>query len=59
MINFVTDGSGAFIKRDNPMKHFLKLLKRLHRMPKQALPLIRECSGTGKDESQMTLFKAY
>jgi hypothetical protein len=28
-------GSGAFIKRDNAMKHFLQLSKELHRGVKQ------------------------
>jgi hypothetical protein len=34
---FFYDGSGAFIKKDNAMKHFLKLSDRLTRMPKQPL----------------------
>ena len=28
---FFHEGSGAFIKKDNAMKHFLKLSKELHR----------------------------
>ena len=32
---FFHDGSGAFIGRDNAMKHFLKLSSKLIRMPKQ------------------------
>jgi hypothetical protein len=32
---FYYDGSGAFIKRDSAMKHFLKLSKELHRGVKQ------------------------
>ena len=32
---FFHDGSGAFIKKDNAMKHFLKLSKSLYRNPKQ------------------------
>jgi hypothetical protein len=32
---FFYDGSGAFIKRDNAMKHFLKLSKELYRGVKQ------------------------
>jgi hypothetical protein len=32
---FFHDGSGAFIKKDNAMKHFLKLSKSLYRDPKQ------------------------
>ena len=32
---FFHDGSGAFIKKDNAMKHFLKLSKELHRGVKQ------------------------
>ena len=34
---FFYDGSGAFIKKDNAMKHFLKLTDKLTRMPKQPL----------------------
>jgi hypothetical protein len=41
---FYYAGSGAFIKRDNAMKHFLKLSKRLHRIAKTATPLISEPS---------------
>ncbi len=37
---FGYDGSGAFIKRDNAIKHFLKLSAKLHRMAKQPTPLI-------------------
>jgi hypothetical protein len=33
--DFFYDGSGAFIKKDNAMKHFLKLSKELHRGVKQ------------------------
>ena len=33
---FYYDGSGAFIKRDNAMKHFLKLSNELHRGIKQS-----------------------
>ena len=32
---FFHDGSGAFIKKENAMKHFLKLSKSLYRNPKQ------------------------
>lgn len=32
---FHYDGSGAFIKKDNAMKHFLRLSKELHRGVKQ------------------------
>jgi hypothetical protein len=32
---FYYDGSGAFIKRDNAMKHFLQLSKELYRGVKQ------------------------
>jgi len=32
---FFYDGSGAFIKKDNAMKHFLKLSKELYRGEKQ------------------------
>jgi hypothetical protein len=32
---FYYDGSGAFIKRDNAMKHFLQLSKELYRGEKQ------------------------
>jgi hypothetical protein len=32
---FYYDGSGAFIKKDNAMKHFLKLSEELHRSVKQ------------------------
>jgi hypothetical protein len=45
--DFGYDDSGAFIKRDNAMKHFLKLSAKLHRMPKQPTPLISEPSGIG------------
>ena len=41
---FYYDGSGAFIKRDDAMKHFLQLSDKLHRMPKTAPPLITEPS---------------
>ena len=44
---FYYDGSGAFIKKDNAMKHFLKLSEKLHRIPKTATPLISELSGIG------------
>ena len=44
---FYYDGSGAFIKKDNAMKHFLKLSEKLHRIPKTATPLISEPSGIG------------
>jgi hypothetical protein len=42
--DFFYDGSGAFIKKDNAMKHFLKLSKKLHRTPKTGTPLISEPS---------------
>jgi hypothetical protein len=45
--DFGNDGSGAFIKRDNAMKHFLKVSAKLHRIPKQPTPLINEPSGIG------------
>jgi hypothetical protein len=32
---FFYDGSGAFIKKDNAMKHFLQLSKELYRSEKQ------------------------
>jgi hypothetical protein len=41
---FYYDGSGAFIKKDNAMKHFLELSEKLHRIPKTATPLISESS---------------
>jgi hypothetical protein len=41
---FHADGSCAFIKKDNAMKHFLQLSERLHRIPKTAAPLISESS---------------
>jgi hypothetical protein len=52
--DFGYDGSGAFIKRDNAMKHFLKLsatltavqVKQTH-MSKQPTPLISEPSVIG------------
>jgi len=44
---FYYDGSGAFIKKDNAMKHFLKLSEKLYRIPKAATPLISELSGIG------------
>jgi len=44
---FFYDGSGAFIKEDNAMKHFLKLSAKLHRTPKQPTPFISEPSGIG------------
>jgi len=46
---FFYDGSGAFIKKDNAMKHFLKLSNKLHcmLMPKTATPLIGEPSLIG------------
>jgi hypothetical protein len=46
--DFDYDGSGAFIKRDNAMNHFLKLSAKLHGMPKQTTPFINEPSGIGK-----------
>ncbi|MCX6253696.1 MAG: hypothetical protein NTV31_04375 [Bacteroidia bacterium] len=42
--DFFYDGSGAFIKKDNAMKHFLKLSKKLYHGPKTATPLISEPS---------------
>ena len=47
--DFFYDGSGAFIKKDNAMKHFLKLSNKLHfmPMPKTASPLISEPSLIG------------
>jgi hypothetical protein len=45
--DFGYDGSGAFIKRDNAMKHFLKLSAKLHRIQKQPIPFISEPSGIG------------
>jgi hypothetical protein len=45
--DFGYDGSGAFIKRDSAMKHYLKLSDKLHRMPKQSTPFISEPSGIG------------
>ena len=44
---FYYDGSGAFIKKDNAMKHFLKLSAKLHRIPKQPTPFVSEPSGIG------------
>jgi hypothetical protein len=41
---FYYDGSGALIKKDNAMKHFLELSEKLHRIPKTATPLINESS---------------
>jgi hypothetical protein len=37
--DFFYDGSGAFIKKDNAMKHFLKLSNKLHRIPKNSYPV--------------------
>jgi hypothetical protein len=37
---FFHDGSGAFIRKDNAMRHFLKLTNKLTRMPKQPTPLM-------------------
>ena len=45
--DFFYDGSGAFIKKDNAMKHFLKLSAKLHRTPKQPTPFVSEPSGIG------------
>ena len=41
---FFHDGSGAFIKKDNAMKHFLKLSEKLTRMPETSPTLISESS---------------
>jgi hypothetical protein len=41
---FYYDGSGAFIKKDNAMKHFLKLSHKLTRMPIMLPPLMNESS---------------
>jgi hypothetical protein len=45
--DFFYDGSGAFIKKDHAMNHFLKLSNKLHSMPKTATPLIAEPSLIG------------
>ena len=42
--DFFYDGRSAFIKKDNAMKHFLKLSEKLHRIPKTATTLISESS---------------
>jgi hypothetical protein len=41
---FYYDGSGAFIKKDNAMKHFLKLSEKLTRVPEKSPTLISESS---------------